>query len=192
MRASNRVIPLAELVQACELMGYMFEASAEFPLAASGVNDSLFIAQARPVILFSREMSYDGEGVNADVYRGAEFTAGTGSTNEINNPNDFFPDIESTVIIRTGSTITSDGTKSRATRRIFGNASNQSKGDALQSLGRPLYIPPEQITLLRITNRDSTSTQTVAPHLTWIEPDRIPGIELDSTTGGYIYKGVSI
>lgn len=178
---------LLDMISDWEIEGKVFEASAILTLSA-GVNTSdvitptdagysftAFKATTKPVVFFSRQVSYNGDGFYAYAMRGASYTGGTLVT-EINNANDIDP-LEPTVEIVTGipgANISDIGVYSRMPKFVFGNASNQGNGGALQTIETPQYIAPGDTLLLVFKNVSTSNVQKVASHLRWAEPDRIP------------------
>lgn len=70
----------------------------------------------------------------------------------------------------------------------FGSSSNQSQGSTLQVIGTPQWVAPNSTILLEFVNRSSNEIQNVASHLRWIEPDNIPGLDVENR----IYQGVAL
>ena len=190
---SNVISPsqqaLSELLDIWERQGYVFEASAQFTLAGGASNKTIFVAGARPVILFDRQLSYDGEGVNAAIFRAPTYTGGTLVT-EINNANDIIAQTN-TGNLYTGATVTVDGIQTRSIKYVFGNATNTGRGDALSVISSPQLILPGAVLNLVLTNRDTNTTQVVASHLRWAEPPTIPGLVIQN--GQFVsYNGVNL
>lgn len=190
---SNQISPsqqaLSDLLDIWERQGYVFEASAQFTLASSASNKTIFVAGNRPVIIFDRQLSYDGVGVNAAIYRAPVYTGGTLFT-EINNANDVNAQ-SNTVNLYTGATVTSDGIQTRSIRYVFGSTSVQNRGVALSAIQSPQLLLPGAVLNLVLTNRDTNATQTVASHLRWAEPPSIPGLVIQN--GQYVsYNGVTL
>lgn len=181
------MIPLDLKIDEWERQGVVFEASAILSLVAganqsetitptdAGYSFASFKATTKPVVLFSRDISFDGSGVFAYVLRDPEHTGGTDFTS-INNANDIKPK-EATVEIKIGilgANISNVGVISRMPRFVFGNQSNQGNGGILQTIETPQYIAPNDELLLVFKNYSTSNAQKVASHLRWAEPDRIP------------------
>lgn len=179
-----------EIVDIAFRQGFAFEASAEITLSNGGVSEVVFTTGSKPVILYSRQVSYEADGINFDVYRDPEFTGGSTSTVEILNSNDINPGT-SECYFTTGATITDQGTKSRATVYSFGNDSNSGNGDALQVIGTPQILAPYSDILLIAENRD-TQSNDFASIVRWVEVDRIPGLVLDSNGDFVRYNGKTL
>ena len=181
--------PLSELLDIWERQGYVFEASTVTSIAAGASNKTIFVAGSRPVILFDRQLSYDGVGVNAAIFRSPTYTGGTLVT-EINNANDIIAQAN-TANIYSGATVTADGIQTRSVRYIFGTTSNQGAGDALRAIQSPQLLLPGAVLNLVLTNRDTNAAQNIASHLRWAEPPTIPGLVIQN--GQFVsYNGVNL
>lgn len=189
MRASNRIITLDEIVEVCRLQGKVFEASRELSIPSAAHAKSLLVAGTSPVILFSREIGFDGVGVNAFVYRDPVYTGGTPETS-IRNPNDINPQpVKSSLLV--GATITDDGTESRMARYLFSSTSNQSAGVLVQTIATPQIVLPGATLMFDIVNRDTNSAQIATAAISWAEPDNIPGLVIEN--GVFVsYNGVAL
>lgn len=181
------MISLLNKIDEWERLGVVFEASAIIDLASganvdpsitptdSGYSFTSFKATTKPAVLFSREISFDGNGVFAYVLRSSSYTGGT-LISEINNANDIKPK-QPTVEIKggiLGADISDIGDQSRMPKYIFGNQSNQGNGGILQTIESPQYMAPGDELLLVFKNNSISNTQKIASHLRWAEPDRIP------------------
>lgn len=187
----------AELIDIWERAGYVYEISVEYTLLASGKSLNVFVAGSRPCMLFSRQVSYNGVGINAFIYRNPTYTGGTPLTwgNEgYENPND--------IIAHAGlSTIISDptiavepddyGTLTRSPRYVFGNESVQGRGAPIQLIESPQLVLPGQEILLILENRDINNAQDLSSHFRWAEPPSIPGLVIQN--GVYkAYNGATL
>ena len=171
-----------ELVNICERQGVAFQASAEFSLASGSPIETMFRTGSKPVIIYSRKISYDGAGLNAKLYRDAASSNGTiiesFSTNDLiqNDAQSGF---------YSGATITVSGEETRAPSFIFGNSSNQGQGAALQAIDEPQIIPANSE--YRFVLESRSGTQTVASQVEWCELDNIEG--LSNSSGEWEYVG---
>lgn len=172
------------------LRGVCYEASAVISLAAGNDTPALVMGEAgthyavikappdRALILFSREISFDGDGVYAYVYRDPTFTPSgttlTWANDGINNPNDI-KSRPSTATIEVNVTPTDLGELSRSAKFIFGNQSNQGKGGILQTIEIPQIIAPNEELLLVFKNIGG-NTERVGSHLVWVEVEYIEGL----------------
>lgn len=189
MRASNRIITLEDIVEVCRMQGKVFEASRELSIAASAHAKSILVSGYTPIILFSREIGFDGVGVNAFVYRDPVYTGGTPETT-IRNPNDINPqNVKSSLIV--GATITDDGVETRMPRYLFASTSNQSAGVPIQTIATPQLVMPGKSLMFDLVNRDTNATQQVTAAISWAEPDNIPGLVIEN--GQFVsYNGVAL
>lgn len=171
------------------LRGVCYEASAVISLAAGNDTPALVMGEAgthyavikappdRALILFSREISFNGDGVYAYVYRDPAFTGGTElnwANDGINNPNDIGM-VPSESTIQIGVTPTDLGELSRSTKFVFGNESNQGNGGTLKTIEIPQIIAPNKELLLVFKNIGN-STEKVGSHLVWVETKYIEGL----------------
>lgn len=166
-------VMLDEIIDICKRKGQGFETSVEASLAAGDSLKTIFVTGSKPVIFYSRKISYDGVGINTRLYREPEYTGGS-QTIEAYNANDGNPANSESVFI-SGSTINNDGTLTRAPVNVFGNSSNQGKGDALQVIDEPQKMMPGRTFNFVLENRDTNNPQTVFSIVGWVEADRIPG-----------------
>jgi hypothetical protein len=170
--------------------GFAFEASAEITLAGGDVSEVVFTTGSKPVILYSRQVSYEADGINFDVYRDPDFSGGSTTDIEVLNSNDINPGSPE-CYFTTGATITDQGVKSRATIYSFGNDSNSGNGGALQVIGTPQILAPNSSILLIAENRD-TQQNDFASIVRWVEVDRIPGLVVDSNGNFIRYNGKTL
>lgn len=171
------------------IAGISYEASAVIDLASGNDNPDLEMNESgthyatvkapddRAIVLFSRQISFNTDGVFSYVYRDPTYTGGTEYTwanNKINNTNDIVM-IPSEVVIKVGVTPTDLGELSRSPRFIFGNTSNQGNGGALQTIDAPQIVPPGGELLLVFKNI-TNGNERIASHIAWAEPEYIEGL----------------
>ena len=178
-----------EIIDVCKRQGVAFEVSVDLTLAGNGTLKTVFITGERPVIFYSRKISYNGSGINALIYRDPVYTGGT-ELLDINNPNDINGATPLSKLI-SGATITDDGILSRAPVYVFGSTTNSSEGESLQTVDDPQIIPPNSTILLVFESRDSQS-QDLAAIAQWVEPTRIPGLVLNNDGTFDRYNGKSL
>lgn len=189
MRASNRHVSLQSLIEVAGIMGCAFEAtdSASFPAGVSSY--TIFRTGSKPVIIHSREISYDGIGGTVFTYRDPVYTGGM-VRDLTRNPNDISP-MTSEVTIISGSTVTDLGVESRSTRYLIGPTSQQAQGSSPRETLTPHLMLPNKEILFVIRNDDSNSAQTFAVGIGWIEIDNIPQLEI--VNGEFVkYQGVAL
>lgn len=168
-----------EIIDICKRQGCVFEASREVEITADATITSVFMTGEKPVILFARDIGYDGVGVNAFAYRDPDLTSNGSLETTTRNPNDINPQ-DATAEIYINPTVVSIGTETRSPKYLFASTSNQAAGQASRTIESPQLILPNKLIVLTITNRDDNSAQTVFAELRWAEPDRIPGIVLNA------------
>jgi hypothetical protein len=168
-----------EIIDICKRQGCVFEASREVSIPAGGTVTSVFKTGNKPVILFARDIGYDGVGVNAFAYRDPSLSSNGTLETTTRNPNDINPQAD-TVEIYTSPTVVSIGTETRSPKYLFASTSNQAAGQSAKTIESPQFILPNKMIVLTITSRDTNSAQKVFAELRWAEVDRIPGIVLNS------------
>lgn len=182
---------LEEIIDICKRQGFAFEASADFSganaIPAGGSSKIIFTTGSRPVIFYGRRLSFSGVGVNASIYRDSAYSGGTVSI-DVNNANDINPQAALSSFI-SGATVTDDGILTRAPVYIYGNESNQGKGESLEAIDDPQIMPPNSTYLFVLENRDLSSAQDIASIVQWAEPDKIPGLVLDENGNFSSYTG---
>lgn len=166
---------LEEIIDICERMGQVFEASREVNLSAGAIAYSLFRTGNKPVILFARDIGYNGVGVDAFAYRDPVLTSDGTLDDTIRNPSDISPQSPQCEIYVT-PTFSYPGSETRSPKYLFASESNQAAGQASKTIESAQYILPNKDILLVIENRDSNNSQTISAELRWAEPDRIPGL----------------
>lgn len=164
-----------EVIDICKRKGQVFEASREVLLPAGAIAYSLFRAGDKPVILFARDIGYNGVGVDAYAYRDPVLTSDGSLDNSIRNPNDVNPQFAQSSIY-VSPVFSSPGEETRSPKYLFASESNQAAGQASKTIESSQYILPNSDILLVIENRDSNASQTISAELRWAEPDRIPGL----------------
>lgn len=147
-------------------LGLQFEASKNFgDIPPGGVLNSIIRTGATPVSLKKRSVSFNGEGVQGEIFINPTFTQG--NSESYYNATTVSPNQGLTQIL-TGITLQDEGTPVFAPVYAFGNASNQGKGGVLTLLEPEHILSPNTDFLFRLTSLDS-STQKIASHLTWYE-----------------------
>lgn len=184
MRTLNEVIEIARF------QGVSFEGSADFSganaIPAGGSIKTIFITGDKPVIFYSRKLSYAGDGINAYLYRDPTYTGGVALI-DINNPNDINPQ-ESQCTFLSNATVTDDGIVSRATVYVYGNQSVQGRGEVLEVIDSPQLMGPNSTFLFVLENRDGSNVQDVSSIVEWSEVDKIPGLIIQN--GAFVaYNG---
>lgn len=164
-----------EIIDICKRKGQVFEASREINLQAGAIAYSLFKTGDKPVILFARDIGYNGVGVDAYAYRDPVLTSNGTLDDTIRNPSDINPE-PSLCSIYVGPAFSSPGEETRSPKKLFSSESNQSSGEPSRTIENAQYILPNKYILLIIENRDSNASQTISAELRWAEPDRIPGL----------------
>lgn len=198
-----KYMTMDELVDIWERAGYVYEFSGEAQFTASQSIDTFFKAGARPVVIFSREVNYNGVGLNATVARPdvnsgnpGDYTGGT--VVEIYNANDVNPqpnyasptgEQEQGFVVIGGATTTGDWVQTRAPRPIFGSESNQSAGAPSQAISSPQFLKPFDLVRLRIENRDINNPQTISSYVRVAAPPDINDYIFDGNGAFVKYKG---
>lgn len=184
---------LEEVVDIAKRQGLAFESSADFSgvneIAANETSKIVFVTGSKPVIFYSRRLSFSGVGVNAFIYRDPVYTGGTVSI-DINNANDVNPATPLSSFI-SGATVTDDGVLSRAPVYVYGNESIQGKGAVLEVIDDPQLMLPNSTYLFVLKNRDVNNPQDIASIVQWVEVDRISGLIIQN--GNFVsYNGASL
>lgn len=197
IRSTNKHTMLDELIEICRLQGCAYGAARSFDFVlAEEIKESLFVTNAKPAILYSRFIRYNGLGINAYSYRDPTVTDYGAPELTIRNSMDFydFPGDHAGATVRLYANQTaSGGTETRPFVELFGNDSNQGKGNPGQTLDDPHFIRPNEVIRHVLQSRQQNSTeQHVYVKLNWIEPDRIPGVEYNSDSDSWFYRGVSL
>lgn len=172
LKAINGVTPVVALTeaQAAAKSGMVFGVSALLTLDDSESNESIFETGDKYAVIVARRQTFDGAGIQLDVYRDAEYTGGTALDSY--NPNDVDNTLTATATAYSGATITSNGTKSKWSEYLVASGSQQGGGGADPVDSMYMIFPPNTVNRLVITNLD-TGSQTVGAHFIWIETDKI-------------------
>lgn len=192
-----------QLIDIWDRAGFVYETSIDISLNQSESVESIFASGSRPVVIFSRELSFNDIGINAEVLRpdpnGSPVGSYTGgSLLEYYNANDICPQPNYQTPageqpqgdrIYTDVTITGDWINSRAPRPIFGPESNQSSGAIAQAIGAPQVIGPNSLLQFILTNRSSSNAQNVSSYLRWASVPNIGDYIFDATGAFTQYKG---
>jgi hypothetical protein len=147
--------------------GVEYEFGGDTPALANGAAiNTIFITGAKPVIIKSRIIKFNGTSLSTRVYRGPTFTGGV--ITPYFNLNDRNP-VAGGVVIRTGATVSAVGTEFGAPTFDIGSAGvgNTSLG-TFSVLGIERLLAPNTTYLQQILN-DSGATQRVTSYLTWYE-----------------------
>lgn len=166
---------LTEIIELSVRQGQAFEASREVVLASNASALTLFVTGDNPVILYRRNIGYNGVGVNAFAYRSPVITSMGTLETTTRNSNDINPKAPG-VEIYAAPAVSSKGVETRAPKYLFASESNQSAGQLSTTIETPQLILPNTTILLEIKNRDANAVQTVTAELLWCEPDRIQGL----------------
>jgi hypothetical protein len=145
--------------------GMIFTASRLVNAVAAGANtDSVFTTGAKPVVFYARNVDRSGAAVSAQIFEAPTFTGG--SATAIYNTNRVL-NTASTVTILAGVTTTVTGTQVIATSYAIGNTTNGGQGGQAV-LGEILYMKPNTVYLLRLTNLD-TAAENISSSIAWAE-----------------------
>lgn len=134
-------------------------------VAGSAEIYAAFVTGDLPVVFFERNIGRSGAGVSATIFRNSTYTGGTPVPTY--NTNDLNP-VESTVNIYQQVTLGTLGEQTTATAYAVGNITGSGQG-GIASLGNPVYIQPNTIHLLRITNLDTSVTAFISAEIAWYE-----------------------
>lgn len=178
-----------EIIDICKRQGCAFEASREVSIPANGTVTSIFKTGNKPVVLFARDIGYDGVGVNAFAYRDPDLSSNGSLETTTRNPSDINPQ-PATVEIYVNPSVVSLGIETRSPKYLFASTSNQAAGQASKTIESAQFILPNKLIVLTITNRGTNAAQKVFAELRWAELDRIPGIVLNSDGTFNRYNGV--
>lgn len=163
----TRAITTQGYVEANTKLGVQFEGSALFTIGGNDSIDTIFLTGSKPVSLKGRKISYNGEGVTAEIYASPTYTGG--SPADYQNANNKNPEVgESQIIV--GSTITDDGTLAFSPIHSLGSSGFFGGGSQVPGIESERILAPNTAYLLRLTNLDATAQQ-VASHLSWYEGD---------------------
>jgi hypothetical protein len=162
-----RAIAVQEYTSVNVKKGVQYEvASNTAALADTASIDTIFTTGAKPVIIKSRIVKFNGTSLTTRVYRAPTYTGG--SVVPYFNLNDKNP-VAGTAVIRGGATVTLAGTEFGAPTFDIGSIGNGNSSLSTYSVsGIERILLPNTTYLQRITN-DSGATQRVASYLTWFE-----------------------
>lgn len=149
--------------------GVQYEISSNTAVLADGANiDTIFITGAKPVIIKSRIVKFNGASLTTRVYRAP--THSGGAVAPYFNLNDKDP-VVGGVVIRSGTTVTVVGTEFGAPTFDVGSVGQGNSSLSTYSVaGIERVLRPNTTYLQRITN-DSGAAQRVTSYLTWYEGD---------------------
>ncbi len=194
MRDGNKHVSTTEIIDIAMRQGKGFEASTIFSIVSGIGNATKTVFKntgKNLVILHSRRVSYDGDGVILRMYRNPAYTGGTVLEDAIRNPNDVNPvDPTVQIISGVGMTVTSKGDETRSPEYIFGNQTGSGGGAPNQTIYSPQFIKPGKSVLLEIESR--SGTQAVSSKVEWVEVNRIPSIVSDDEYLNAHYTGVTL
>lgn len=147
--------------------GTQFEASNLTAALAAGANQDVIIqVGAKPVVLKGRNVEFNGESLEQNIYRAPTFTGGVAVP--VFNLNDVNP-VASSVTILSGATVTVPGTQVFAPSYFVGSVTAgtaRTANDGVAGLER--ILRPNTTYLLRLTNT-GTNTERVGSYSTWYE-----------------------
>lgn len=169
-----RALTVQSYTEANVKNGVQFEAAAFNPaLAALAVSNTVFTTGAKPVIIKSRQIGFDGAGLTARVFKNPTYTGGVPLP--AFNLNDV-AGAASTVSILTGVDVTIPGVEFGAPTFAIGSS---LQGQAVQGTyavaGQERILAANSTYLLQTTSTDAADAQRVATYLTWYEgPTDLP------------------
>lgn len=169
--AGTQALTMQPFAEANCKNGVQFELSSyTASVAAGATTNAIFKSGSKPVLLKSRQISFTGTGITADVYTNPVYSGGT-PTPIYNMRLDGLA-IATTVEVIGGVTVSNTGTLVAAPTYGIGTSSQGSNTSGTFSgvgfTGVERVIPANSTLLLRITNRDSTACQ-IATYATWYE-----------------------
>lgn len=163
----TRAVTTQGYVEANTKLGVQFEGSVLLTIGGSASNDTIFLTGSKPVSLKGRKISYNGEGVTAEIYASPTYTGGSPVTYQ--NANNKNPAVgESQIIV--GATITDEGTLAFSPIHSLGNSGFFGGGSQVPGIESERILAPNTPYLLRLINLDGAAQQ-VASHLSWYEGD---------------------
>lgn len=130
-------------------------------LAAAGNIDTIVTTGAKPVLLYSRNISTTGSSINSTIYATPTYTGGTAgtvySTNRVTV-------VTPTLSFFTGATITAIGTQIVPTSYMLSGSGGLLGGNTggAGAIGAPIYLSASSTFLFRVTNSDSTASNVYA------------------------------
>jgi hypothetical protein len=160
-----RAVTTQGYVEANTKLGVQFEGSTLLTIGGGASSDTIFLTGSNPVSLKGRKISYNGEGVTAEIYSTPTYTGGSPAAYQ--NANNKNPQVgESQIIV--GATITDDGTLAFSPIHSLGNSGFFGGGSQVPGIESERILAPNTAYLLRLTNLDA-GAQQVASHLSWYE-----------------------
>lgn len=161
----TRAITTQGYVEANIKLGAQFEGSTLLTIGGGASIDTIFLTGSNPVSLKGRKISYNGNGVTAEIFASPTYTGGSPATYQ--NANNKNPQVgESQIIV--GATITDDGTLAFSPIHSLGNSGFFGGGSQVPGIESERILAPNTAYLLRLTNLDA-GDQQVASHLSWYE-----------------------
>ncbi|MGL5012977.1 MAG: hypothetical protein ACRC6V_01645 [Bacteroidales bacterium] len=169
--AGTQAITMQPFAEANCKNGVQFEVSSYAASVAGGATtNAILISGSKPVLLKSRQISFTGTGVTADVFINPVYSGG--STVPIYNMRLDGLAVATTVQVIGGVTVSNTGTLVAAPTYGIGTSSQGSNTSGTFSgagvTGVERVIPPNTTLLLRITNRNSSACQ-ISTYATWYE-----------------------
>jgi hypothetical protein len=141
------------------LVGAHWEAQRRITgMTLNQIATSVIEVGALPVIMLTRIFAYTGKGVIARVYRAPTFTVGT--LDPMYNMNDAITPPARLVGLRTGITLTANGTEIAAPQFFIGPASNASKGLSASGIGGGRILAPNTKYLLTFESLEAAQDVT--------------------------------
>ena len=143
--------------------GVQYEASRRVTgLALDAVLDSVLVTDSKPLILKSRQLSYTGDGIIAEIFESPTYTGG--AADPYYNLSRINP-VASGVQLLAGPTlsVTATGARAFADDYLIGNTQPQGRGGT-RPTGHERIFKPNTAYLLR---QRMISAQDIAAYLTW-------------------------
>ncbi len=138
-------------------------------LAASGNLDTIVVTGAKPVLLYSRNISTTGSSVNSTIFASPTYAGGTAgtvySTNRVTA-------VSPTLTFFTGATLTATGTQIVPTSYMLSGNGGLLGGNTggAGAIGAPVYLPASSTFLFRVTNSDTSASNIYAQILFYEGP----------------------
>ncbi|WAI96221.1 hypothetical protein [Vibrio phage vB_VhaP_PG11] len=170
MEKGQRAVITQSYTEANVKNGVQFQyASYVDALAASGIVDYVITTGNKPLAMKGRSISFDGNGVKADVYVAPTYSGG--SVDPVYGMNAINQEA-TTVQILTGATVTAPGTQGMPGRHYLGSDPGGARTAVITSgevFGLETILAPNTTYLLRFTSLDTTDTQRLSLYFTWYE-----------------------
>lgn len=130
-------------------------------LAASGNLDTIVVTGAKPVLLYSRNISTTGSSINSTIFATPTYTGGTAGAVYSTNRNTV---VAPTLTFFTGATLTATGTQIVPTSYMLSGSGGLLGGNTggAGAIGAPIYLPASSTFLFRVTNSDTTASNVYA------------------------------